>query len=83
MAHNVHVEAVNSCAIVAGGPTAETVSDGEAAEAEEVKIAVMGVTGSGKSTFIRTMTGDLDICVGHTLQSGILSQLYPQSVAYL
>lgn len=37
---------------------------------EEVVIAVMGVTGSGKSTFIRTMTGDGGVHVGHGLESG-------------
>ncbi|KAF2102744.1 hypothetical protein NA57DRAFT_7635, partial [Rhizodiscina lignyota] len=32
-------------------------------------IAVMGVTGSGKSTFIRTASGDETISIGHTLKS--------------
>lgn len=37
---------------------------------EEVVIAVMGVTGSGKSTFIRAMTGNDSVHVGHGLESG-------------
>lgn len=36
----------------------------------QVVIAVMGVTGSGKSTFIRNTTGRNDIFVGHGLNSG-------------
>ena len=36
----------------------------------EVVIAVMGVTGAGKSSFIRSMTGCEDVFVGHGLSSG-------------
>jgi predicted GTPase len=35
-----------------------------------VRIAVMGVTGAGKSSLIRTITGNKDVVVGHTLESG-------------
>lgn len=35
-----------------------------------VIVAVMGVTGSGKSSFIRKMTGREDIVVGDSLSSG-------------
>ena len=45
-------------------------SSTEEAPKGEVVIAVMGVTGSGKSTFIRTMTGDDSVHVGHGLESG-------------
>jgi hypothetical protein len=37
---------------------------------EEIRIAVMGMTGSGKSTFIKRVTGREDIQVGHSLNSG-------------
>lgn len=36
----------------------------------DIVIAVMGVTGAGKSTFIRTVTGQNDVEVGHNLESG-------------
>ena len=36
----------------------------------DVIIAVMGATGVGKSTFIKTITGREDIAVGHGLFSG-------------
>jgi ABC-type sugar transport system ATPase subunit len=36
----------------------------------EVVIAVMGMTGAGKSSFIRRITGDQSIKVGDTLHSG-------------
>jgi ABC-type proline/glycine betaine transport system ATPase subunit len=36
----------------------------------EVVVAVMGVTGSGKSTFIRNVTENKAISVGHGLESG-------------
>ena len=36
---------------------------------EKILIAVMGVTGAGKSTFIRTVTGREDVVVGDGLQS--------------
>jgi putative ribosome biogenesis GTPase RsgA len=35
----------------------------------DVVVAVMGVTGVGKSTFIKTITGRDDIAVGHSLIS--------------
>lgn len=37
--------------------------------AEEI-IAVMGATGSGKSSFIKTVTEDEGIVIGHSLISG-------------
>lgn len=36
-----------------------------------VVIAVMGVTGAGKSTFVKSVTGRDDIVVGHGLLSGM------------
>ena len=36
----------------------------------DVVVAVMGVTGTGKSTFIRLVTGNDKIKVGERLQSG-------------
>jgi ABC-type hemin transport system ATPase subunit len=36
----------------------------------DIIIAVMGMTGAGKSTFIRRITGDQSIKVGHKLSSG-------------
>jgi len=32
-------------------------------------IGVMGVTGSGKSSFVRTASGRADVVVGHTLEA--------------
>jgi ABC-type sugar transport system ATPase subunit len=37
---------------------------------DDVVIALMGVTGAGKSTFIKTITGYEDIQIGHNLTSG-------------
>jgi septin family protein len=37
--------------------------------ARKVVVAVMGVTGAGKSSFIRRVTGNDDVQVGHSLQS--------------
>jgi ABC-type transport system involved in cytochrome bd biosynthesis fused ATPase/permease subunit len=71
-------------AIVARGPETETETETETEEAtkeEEMVIAVMGMTGSGKSTFIQMMTGNQNIYVGHTLQSGILIHSGPQKTA--
>lgn len=36
-----------------------------------VVIAVMGMTGVGKSSFIRSVSGRKDVVVGHTLSSGL------------
>ena len=49
---------------------------------EEVVIAVMGVTGSGKSTFIRTMTGNDSVHVGHGLESGNSISVFEQSLSH-
>jgi ABC-type thiamine transport system ATPase subunit len=38
----------------------------------DVAVAVMGMTGVGKSTFIKMITGDEEISIGHGLVSGIL-----------
>lgn len=38
-------------------------------ERQKIFIAVMGVTGSGKSTFIQTATGSDDVHIGHTFKS--------------
>jgi ABC-type lipoprotein export system ATPase subunit len=40
---------------------------------KEVVIAVMGVTGAGKSTFIQTVSGRKDVIVGDTLTSGMFN----------
>lgn len=40
-------------------------------------IAVMGITGSGKSTFISKIVGGDVVPIGHTLKSG-MSQLSPR-----
>jgi predicted GTPase len=37
-------------------------------EQQKVYIAVMGVTGAGKSSFIKTATG-MDVEIGHTFMS--------------
>jgi len=37
---------------------------------QDVVIAVMGVTGTGKSTFIKTVSGRNDVVVGDNLSSG-------------
>lgn len=47
---------------------------------EEVVVAVMGVTGSGKSTFIRTMTEKDHVHVGHGLESGMLIPLLVKAI---
>lgn len=41
----------------------------------EVVIAVMGITGAGKSTFIKLVTGRDDVVVGNRLSSGKLKRL--------
>lgn len=38
-----------------------------------IRIAVMGVTGAGKSTFIRQVTGDSSIRIGQGMESGMSS----------
>ena len=37
---------------------------------QDVVIAIMGATGSGKSTFIKTVSGRNDVVVGNNLSSG-------------
>ena len=41
------------------------------ASIEDAYVAVMGVTGSGKSSFIKSVTGQ-DVPIGHGLSSGML-----------
>jgi hypothetical protein len=36
----------------------------------EVVVAIMGLTGAGKSSFIQTVTGNRDVGIGHGLNSG-------------
>lgn len=36
----------------------------------DVVVAIMGVTGSGKSTFVSQLVGQENVVVGHSLQSG-------------
>lgn len=40
-------------------------------EDEDIVIAVMGVTGVGKSTFIKTVSGRNDVITGESLSSGV------------
>lgn len=42
----------------------------------DVVVAVMGVTGCGKSSFIKKVTGRSDVKVGDSLTSGKLHSLY-------
>jgi ABC-type hemin transport system ATPase subunit len=37
----------------------------------EIVIAVMGMTGAGKSSFIKRVSGREDIIIGHKLSSGL------------
>lgn len=39
---------------------------------DDIIIAVMGPTGSGKSTFVQAVTGNSDVRIGHGLRSGVL-----------
>jgi GTP-binding protein EngB required for normal cell division len=43
---------------------------GQSSPEQNVVIAVMGVTGTGKSTFIKTISGRNDVVVGDDLSSG-------------
>jgi hypothetical protein len=43
---------------------------------KDIIVAVMGVTGTGKSSFIRLVTGDNSIKIGEGLQSGRLLSIY-------
>ena len=54
----------------------------EDAPKEEVVVAVMGVTGSGKSTFIKTMTKNAGVHVGHGLESGTSTPFFVLRKAY-
>lgn len=44
-------------------------------EDEDIVIAVMGVTGVGKSTFIKTVSGRNDVIAGESLSSGASERL--------
>jgi putative ribosome biogenesis GTPase RsgA len=37
----------------------------------DIAIAVMGMTGAGKSSFIKRVSGRKDINIGHKLSSGL------------
>jgi putative ribosome biogenesis GTPase RsgA len=41
------------------------------ASSSDVVIAVMGMTGVGKSSFIKAVSGRKDIVIGHKLSSGL------------
>lgn len=45
-------------------------NDEKVSQNADIVIAVMGVTGAGKSSFIAAVTGRKDIRVGHDLYSG-------------
>ncbi|KAF8466338.1 hypothetical protein BDZ91DRAFT_168767 [Kalaharituber pfeilii] len=49
--------------------SSETHANGQETISGIIRIAVMGVTGAGKSTFIQTITGDQRITIGHNLES--------------
>ena len=51
-------------------PKADALKHGE--NGPDVVVAIMGTTGSGKSSFIANVTGRNDIPVGHDLNSGSL-----------
>ena len=53
-------------------PGAFTLDDAEEVLANSIIIAVMGVTGAGKSTLISQITGRQDITIGHGLRTGML-----------
>jgi ABC-type lipoprotein export system ATPase subunit len=42
-----------------------------ASDLDPVVIAVMGASGSGKSTFIWLATGNENVAIGHSLFSGV------------
>jgi predicted GTPase len=46
-------------------------------EEDCVLLAVMGVTGAGKSSLIKAITGSEEIVVGNSLTSGILIDIRP------
>lgn len=48
------------------------------AEEDSSLVAVMGVTGSGKSTFVRLVTGCDTVHIGHGLKSGV----YEHALSY-
>ena len=52
--------------------TLQTIDEYEGRK-HEVIIAVMGATGSGKSTFVRLVTGNEKIVIGETLNPGELN----------
>lgn len=52
------------------GSFQEDDSDTEGEQEDSIVIAVMGVTGAGKSTFIKTVSGRNDVVVGDSLCSG-------------
>jgi ABC-type branched-subunit amino acid transport system ATPase component len=54
-------------------------SPGGMPEDRDIVIAVMGVTGVGKSTFIKTVSGRDDVVIGDSLFSGTQAALRSSS----
>jgi hypothetical protein len=53
----------------------------DSTQEKDIVIAVMGVTGAGKSTFIKTVSGRDDVIVGDSLSSGS-SILYTSEILH-
>lgn len=47
-----------------------SIANQQEAKEEDIIVAVLGVTGAGKSSFIATLTGRSEVKVGHDLESG-------------
>jgi 50S ribosomal subunit-associated GTPase HflX len=41
----------------------------------EIVVAIMGLTGAGKSSFIQTVTGNRNVRIGHELNSGVFLRI--------
>jgi ABC-type transport system involved in cytochrome bd biosynthesis fused ATPase/permease subunit len=53
-----------------------------ASQPGDVVIAVMGMTGVGKSSFIQRVTGRKDIRIGHSLSSGMSMRSVSRNILY-
>ncbi|KAG9856311.1 hypothetical protein KCU98_g1485, partial [Aureobasidium melanogenum] len=64
----------NSCQLIGGDKlnvNGKVSASDNRAQNHDIVIALMGVTGSGKSTFIKRVTGREDIQIGHQLTSSL------------